>query len=93
MCTINIGIGHDDDLVITKLADIKILMDSRSKCCDHSFDLGICINFIQTCFLYVQDLTSQRQDSLCHTVSGSLCGTTGGISLYDVDLAVLRILV
>ena len=67
-------------------------MDSGTKCSDHCLDLGIGINLIQSCLLYIQDLTTQWKDSLCCTVTCCLRRTAGGISLYDVDLAVLRIL-
>ena len=93
MCTVNIGIGHNDDLVITKLGNIKILMDSGSEGSDHCLDLFVSINLIQTCLLNIQDLTTQWKNRLCGTVSRRLGRTARGISLYDIDLTVLRILV
>ena len=39
-------------------------MYSCSKCCDHGLDLCISIDFIQPCFLYIEDFSSQRKDSL-----------------------------
>ena len=47
MGTIYIGIGHNDDLMVTKLTDIEILMNSCSEGCDHRLDLCIGINFVQ----------------------------------------------
>ena len=93
MRAINIGIGHDDDLVITQLADIKVLVDSGTKGCDHRLDLGVAVDSVQTGFLYVEDLTTERKDCLCGTVTCCLGGTTRGITLYDVDLTVFRVLV
>ena len=93
MRTVNIGIGHNDDLMVTKFGDIKILMDSGSESSDHSLDLFVSIDLVQTCFFNVQDLTTKWKDRLCGTVSRCLGGTARGISLYDIDLAVLRILV
>ena len=93
MSTIDIGIGHDDDLVITQLADIKVLVDSGTKGCDHRLDLGVAVDSVQTGFLYVEDLTTERKDRLCGTVTCCLGGTTRGITLYDVDLTVFRVLV
>ena len=54
-------IGHDDDLVITQLGNIKILMDSGSEGSDHCLDLFVSVNLIQTCLLNIQDLTTQRR--------------------------------
>ena len=93
MCSVNIGIGHDDDLVISEFCDVKIIMDPGSEGCDHGLDLCVGIDLVQTCLLHIEDLSSQRKDSLGRTVPCRLCGTAGGISLNDVDLAVCRIFV
>ena len=68
-------------------------MDSGSECRNHRFNLGIGINFIETCFLYIQDFSTQRQDRLRCTASRGFCGTARGISLDQEDLTVFRILV
>ena len=93
MSTIDIGIGHDDDFMITQFCDIKIFMNTSTKCSDHCFNLCIAVDSVQTGFLYVEDLTTERKDCLCCTVTCCLGGTTRRISLYDVDLTVFRILV
>ena len=51
MGTIDIGIRHNDNLVVTKFADIKVFMNTCTKRSDHSFDLSISINLIQSCLL------------------------------------------
>ena len=91
--SIDIGIGHDNDLVISQLADIKIFMNSRSECCDHCLNLSISVNLIKTCLLYIQNLTTKWQDCLSCTVSGCLRRTAGGISLDDIDLTLRRIFI
>ena len=53
MCTIHIRIGHDDNLVIAKLTDIKIIMNAGTKCSDHSLDFCVGIYFIHSCLFYV----------------------------------------
>lgn len=58
MSSVHIRISHNDDLMVAELGNIKIFMDSRAESRDHSFDLRICINFIQPCLLYIQDLAS-----------------------------------
>ena len=93
MGAVHVGIGHDDDLVVSEFADIKVVMDAGPECGDHGLDLGVSVYFIKSCLLYIKDLSPQRQDGLRCTVSGRLRGSAGGISLYDVDLAVFRVLV
>ncbi len=68
-------------------------MDSRTKCSDHRLESLCSVNLIQSCLLNIQDLTTQWKDCLRRTVTCCLRRTARGISLYDVDLAVLRILV
>ena len=46
MCTVDIGIGHDDDLVVAELADIKIFMNTGTERSNHRFDLSIAINLV-----------------------------------------------
>ena len=92
MGTIDIGIGHDDDLAITALREIEILADARAKCRDHRADLGIGENFVKTCLLNVQDLAAQRQDGLETAVAALLGRTACRITLDDVDLSLFRIL-
>ena len=95
MCSIHIGICHDHDLIIAKFRDVKVISipfrESAAECIDHGLDFRIGKYFINGCFLYVQDLTSDRQDCLIITVTGSLGRTTGRISLYDEDLTLGRI--
>ena len=40
---------------------------------DHCLDLIVGVDLINSCFFYIEDLTSKRKDSLCCTASGSLC--------------------
>ena len=72
MGAVHVGIGHDDDLVVSELAQIKVFRDTGTECGDHGSDLFISEYFIKSCFFYVKDLTTERKDSLCSSVSGSL---------------------
>ena len=68
-------------------------MDSGTKRRNHRLDLGIAINLIQSCLLNIQDLSTKRQDRLGCSVTGCLRRTSRRVSLYDVDLALGRILI
>ena len=93
MGAVHIGICHNNNLVVAELGNIEVVVNSRSKRRDHGTNLSVCIDLVQSGFLHVQNLSSQRQDGLVCLASGFLGGSAGGISLYQVDLAVLRILV
>ena len=90
MGTVHVRISHDDDLIITQFADVKVISvsfgKSTAKCIDHCLDLCVCQYFIDTCFFHIQDLTTDWQDCLEHTVSGRLCRTSGRIPLHNENL-------
>ena len=91
MCTIDIGIGHDDDLIISQLCNIKVISvsfrKSAAKCIDHRLDLCIGKHLINTCFFDIQNLTANRQDRLEITVSCRFCRSPRRISLHDKNFA------
>lgn len=58
-------------------------MNTGTKCSNHGFNLSISVNFIKSCFLYIQNLSTKWKNCLGCTASCSLCGTAGGISLDD----------
>jgi hypothetical protein len=62
--TINISIGHDDDLVITDLGDIEVLADAGADRGDHVADFGVLEDAVFPRLFNVQNLATERQDRL-----------------------------
>ena len=60
MRSVDVGIRHDNDLVITKLRNIEILMNAGSECRDHCLDFSISVNSVKTGLLNIQDLAAKR---------------------------------
>ena len=60
MGTVNISIRHEDNFVVTKLTDIKIFMNTGTESSDHSLNLCIGIDFVQSRLLHIQNLTAKR---------------------------------
>ena len=91
VCTVHVSISHNNNLVIAQFCNIKIIAvalgKSTAKSIDHSLDFRICKDFVDACFLHVQNLTPDRQDCLIHTVSCCLCRSSGRISLHNKYLA------
>ena len=96
MGTVHVRIGHDHDLVIAKLGDIKVISvafgKSAAKGIDHGLDLRIGQHLVNGCLLHIQDLSPDGKDGLVVTVSGCFGGAACGISLYNENLAKGRIL-
>ena len=95
MRAVDIGIGHDDDLVIPQLRDIEIVSVAFGKTAaegvDHRLDLRIRQHLVHRRLLDIQDLAADRQDRLIFPVSRRLGRTARGISLDDKDLALRRV--
>ena len=99
MRAIDVGVGHDDDLVVAQLVDVSlfgILAIDTEAYTDTLDDIHYRFSLehaVPLHFLHIQDLTAQGQDSLEMTVTTLLGRTTCGVTLDEEDLTVLRILV
>ena len=48
MRTVNVRIGHDDDLTVAELLNIEVVTDTASECLNDRYDGGVCINLIKS---------------------------------------------
>ena len=86
MGTIDIGIGHDDDAVITQFVWVELLpTDTTTQGRYQGTDLGRRQHLVEPGLLHVQYLALQRQDSLGAPVPALLGRPTSGITLYQVE--------
>ena len=96
MRTIDIGIGHDDDLMVTNLAQVerfRVFFGSkgdtqRGEDVAHLFGLE---HLVLHRFLHIEDLTAKRENSLVHAVTTGLSGTACRITLDEEEFALCRI--
>ena len=58
MGSVYIGIGHDDDLIVAQLGDIKIIVNSRAEGGNHGPDLRVAVDLVQPGLLHVEDFSS-----------------------------------
>lgn len=73
MRTVDIGIRHDDDTVITSFCYIKCITDPTSDSGDEIFDLFVEKYFVDTSLFCVENFTSEWEDSLDITISTLFC--------------------
>jgi hypothetical protein len=76
MRTIDIGIRHDDDTVITSFCEIKCITDTTANSRDEVFDLFVQEYLINTSLFSIEDFTSKWEDSLDITISTLFRRTT-----------------
>ena len=91
MAAVDIGIGHDDNLVVTEFLDIEVFAYAGAKGSDHGTD-GVGIqDSVKACLFDVQDLAAERKDSLETAVTAGLCRSACGVTFDDVDFKEARI--
>ena len=92
MRAVDVGVGHDDDLVVARLLDVELLADAGADGADHRQDLLVLEHLVDARLLDVDDLAAQRQDRLERPVACLLGGAAGRVALHEVDLAERRVL-
>ena len=91
MGTVNIGIGHDDDFIITKFFNIEIFRHPCAESGNHSTD-GIGIqHLIQSCFFHIQNFAAEWKNRLITPITARFGRTARGITFDDIDFRELWI--
>ena len=91
MATVHVSIGHNDDLVIAELREVQrhaVLFgaDGHAESRVDVADLFALENLVLHRLLYVEDLTTQREDRLELTVTTLLSRTTCRVTLDEEEL-------
>ena len=96
VCTIDVGIGHDDHFVVTNAAQVQRFgvfgsTDGHAQGGEDVANLLALEHFVFHSFLDVEDLTAEGQDSLVNAVASGLGGTACGVTLDEEEFALGRI--
>ena len=71
---VDVGVGHDDDLVIAQLADIEIVdADSGAERGDHQPDFLGRKHLVEARLLDVENFSFQRKDCLKAAIASLFC--------------------
>src|SRR5215207_609690 len=92
MTSVHVGVGHDDDLVVTGLPDVEGLPHPGAYSADHGLYLDVGEDLVDIGLLDVEDLAPQGQYRLEVPLPALLRATTGRVALDDVQLAPRRVL-
>ena len=84
---VDVGVRHQDDLVIAELLDVEVLVDPGAEGRDQRLDLLVLQDLVDPRLLDVQDLAADREDRLVLRVAAGLGRAAGGVTLDDEDLA------
>ena len=91
MAPVDVGVRHEDDLVVPDLPRVEVLADPGAEREDERADLGEGEHLVEARLLDVQDLALERQDRLRAPVAALLGRAAGRVALDDEDLRERRI--
>ena len=91
MRTVDIGIGHDHDLVVARLRDIPLLAEAAADRGNEGPDLVVREHAVDPRLLDVQHLAAQGQDRLRRAVAAGLRRAACGIALDEKELGLRRV--
>ena len=96
MRTVDVGVRHDHEFVVTALRDIEgavalVLTDTGTAGGDDRADFLVGEDLVDAGLLDVEDFALNRQDGLVATVTALLGGATSGVAFDDVEFADGRI--
>ena len=84
---VDVGVGHDHDLVVATLAEIGVGADAGADRGDDAAHLLVGKHLVFPALVGVDDLAAQREDRLVLAVSSPLRRAAGRITLHEVQLA------
>ncbi len=82
---VDIGVGHQHDLVIAQFGQIELVVDTGAQRGDDRLDFGVLQHPVDPGLLDVDDLAAQRQDRLEHRVPAALGRAAGRIALHHIE--------
>ena len=86
MRAVHVGIGHDDDLVVAQLLDIKLIpANAGAQCGDQVADFLTGQHAIEPGAFDVQDLAAQGQNGLIGAAAALLGRATGRIAFDEEE--------
>ena len=89
---VNVGVGHQDDLVIAQLFEVEFLApDARAEGLDHRSDFLRREHPVEARALDVEDLALQRENGLVFAVAALLGRAAGAVALDQEQLGLGRI--
>ncbi len=92
MSAVDVGVRHDDDLVIAQLVGVElVLADAGAECCDQCADFLTRQHLVEASALDVEDLAAQRQDRLVFARAALLGRTACQVALDEEDFGLGRI--
>ena len=91
MVAVDVGVGHQHDLVVAQLVEVELLVDAGAERGDDRLHLGVGQHLVDARLLDVEDLAADREDRLDPRVAALPGRAAGRVALDDEDLALLGV--
>ena len=91
MRAVDIGIGHDDDLVIAELLEVELVADARAERRDDGLELVVAVDLVGARLFDVQHLAPEGEDGLEARVASLRGRAACGVALDDVNFGQRRV--
>ena len=88
---VDVGVGHDDDLVVAALGDVLVFADAGADGRDHAADFLVGEDFVFARLVGVDDLAAQRQDGLELAQAAAFGAAAGRVTFDQVQLALFDV--
>ena len=88
---VDVGVAHDDDLVVPQLLEVELLADAGADRRDQRLDLVVGEDLVDAVLLGVDDLAAQGQDRLDVAVAALLGRAAGRVALDHEQLGQGRV--
>ena len=93
VAAVDIGIGHDDDLVIAELIDVKLIAQSGAERRDDGRELVVAVDLVGAGLFDVEHLAPERQNGLEARVAPLRGRAACAVALDDVEFGERRVAV
>ena len=91
MVAVDVGVGHQHDLVVAQLVEAELLVDAGAESGDDRLHLGVGEHLVDAGLLDVEDLAADRAGSPGPGGRGPGGRAAGRVALDDEDLALLGV--
>ena len=91
MRSVDVRVGHDDDLVVTQLAGVEVLPDPGAQRHDDRFELLVLQDFVPAGPFHIHHLAPERQDGLEMPIAALFGRAAGRVTLHDINFGKGRI--
>ena len=92
MASVHIGVRHDDNAAVANFRRVKILANAALERLNQRANFFKAKHLVQARLLHIQQLSTQRQNSLQHMVAAALGASTGGVTFHNEQLGALHII-